>query len=404
MDEIITEDNRNELSLWENKTQFVKSNFMISAAYKSTLMENKLLALSLMNVKKEGNQLISTMHAAYIKSMLKISKKSGSFYQNLYNTAIAMSKRQMIMQTDKNDFRIMNIITDAVYENGEFTVVWNNSMEPYIYNLSQNFTKLNIATMVTFSSNYAFRLYELLLSRSYHPKGEKNTDNVFHITFELSELKVKLGVVNSNNAEVQKALLKKAGSEVNYKEAENIAKEKSFASWSEFERCCLLVAVKEINENPKSDLHVEYEKLRAGRGAKVVGIAFTVTKNIPDDETIKNTEVVEECLTAIEGLFEEEFLEQDIVKIAEAADYDFAKVSKAYHVMKSSATKIENITGFLLKAIKEGYEMPVSADGKEIKENKKPKNNKFNNAPQRQYDYDELEKKLLAAGLKREDM
>ena len=51
---------------------------------------------------------------------------------------------------------------------------------------------------------------------------------------------------------------------------------KSFDKWSDFKRRVLDVAVSEINE--KSDLQVTYQLLRGGRGGRIYGIDFEVTR------------------------------------------------------------------------------------------------------------------------------
>ena len=51
---------------------------------------------------------------------------------------------------------------------------------------------------------------------------------------------------------------------------------KSFDKWCDFKRRVLDVAVNEINE--KSDISVKYDLMRSGRGGKIYGIDFEVTK------------------------------------------------------------------------------------------------------------------------------
>ena len=78
----------------------------------------------------------------------------------------------------------------------------------------------------------------------------------------------------------------------------------------------------------------------------------------------------------------------DISVICKAAEYDIQKIEKAYMVASSSTNAIDNLVGFMIKAIKENYDLPVK------KENGK-KQNKFNNFHQRDYNFDEYERALL---------
>lgn len=79
--------------------------------------------------------------------------------------------------------------------------------------------------------------------------------------------------------------------------------------------------------------------------------------------------------------------EQDIKKIINAANGDSTKIESAVHTLKSSRNKIGNIVGFLLSAIKNNYSS---------KSYTPTCSNSFNNYSQREYDFDELERRLLA--------
>ena len=66
-------------------SDYVKSNFLIGAKYKSSLLENKVMAISLNKIKdaeedKEGT-LIVRLKASELKKLL--DSKSGSFYSQL---------------------------------------------------------------------------------------------------------------------------------------------------------------------------------------------------------------------------------------------------------------------------------------------------------------------------------
>ena len=86
----------------------------------------------------------------------------------------------------------------------------------------------------------------------------------------------------------------------------------------------------------------------------------------------------------VKELIKESVSIKDIRSICEAAKYDIEKIETAYHIAEL-AGHIDNLVGFMIKAIKEGYAAPV----------KKEKKNQFNNFEQRQYDFDEYEKVLL---------
>ena len=95
-----------------------------------------------------------------------------------------------------------------------------------------------------------------------------------------------------------------------------------------------------------------------------------------------------ELFFKVKTLIKEELSYDDIGVICKAAEYDIQKIEKAYMVASSSTNAIDNLVGFMIKAIKENYDLPVK------KENGK-KQNKFNNFHQRDYNFDEYERALL---------
>ena len=64
----------------------------------------------------------------------------------------------------------------------------------------------------------------------------------------------------------------------------------------------------------------------------------------------------------VQSFIEEKIRLSDIKAILEAAEYDIDKIEYAYR-LSQKATGIENLTGWLISAIKNGYEEPMS--GKE---------------------------------------
>lgn len=107
----------------------------------------------------------------------------------------------------------------------------------------------------------------------------------------------------------------------------------------------------------------------------------TSTSSLADEKT---SLVVDEIKEVFRGL---ELADKDICSIAKASDYDIKKCRIARTILDQQTTSIGNVAGWLIKAIKEGYQ-PVS---------KSPARNKnsFHNFEERSYDYDKLERCLL---------
>lgn len=372
------------------EVEYKKSNFLISAKYKSSLLENKILAASLTKVRKdESNQLISTVTASELKKYMK--KTNGSFYDQLYSCADNLANRQIVMEDrENNKFMILNIVQTAFYDNGKFTIKYNSDLEKYLYGLQQNFTKLSLPVMMSFKSVYSFRLYELLKSKAYYPRDKKKAENLFRITFSLSELKLDLGAVNSSYDRVQRVLKSSAP---DYDKAVEAAKEKTFARWGDFKDRVIDVAVKEINSLPEACMNVSYELGKAGRGGKVYEVSFIVklTNGMAD---IEEPEVVlQDMVTAdmsivekIDSLLENEDMRvKDIKAIAIAAENDYNRVENAYDIYRKQNVKAANFTGWMIAAIRNGY-----------KASRKYSGSSFHDFEQNEYDFDQLEMELVS--------
>jgi len=376
-----------------------KSNYLISAKHNSSLLENQLLLLSLQRIQPNSKgQLISKISTAEVKQLL--GKDYGEFYTQLRRTAVRMLNNViMIEDPETKSFHASNIITDAKSKDGDFTVIFNPNMKDVIVGLKQNFTKLNLPIMRKFESVISFRLYELLRSRCYYPKGTviSNMDNKFRIEFGLAELKFTFGAVDLSNPRISDTINNKTTPD--YEKALNdirkmaekdpYIKKPKYENWRDFKRC-LEKAINELNE--VSDIRVSYDVERKGQGGKVNKIVFIVKiLNSPSEEIENPLPAMSEeekigYVMKADKILESNLSVKDLTYLLETADYDLEKLKKAYELSKQQS-EIHNLTGWLAKAIEEGFEKPVSKKGK--------KKNNFTNFQQNDYDYDALEKELL---------
>ena len=359
--------------VYEN-SRYSKSNFLISAKYRSSLLENKITAISLAKIQKneyteENGCITCHIPAAELKELL--NGNDGSFYSQLEPVAQSMTSRSIGMSDpERGTFHYMAAITNADYENGVFTMRFNSDFKQYISNLKSNFTILELPVMLKFKSVYSFRLYELLTSKCYYPKGVKRIqDGTFKINFNLSELKLSMGVVNAELDAVRRELNNKE--KPDYDKAVEKSPEKRFNTWYEFRRRVLNVAVDEIND--KTELYVEFEPAKGGRGGKVHGVTFYVkeqkedlTEEIVEDQKKElSSDEKEDFIYEMGQLFAAEGLKRsDIKAICEVADYD-AKVIKSAKDLLSTAKNVENITGWIISCIRDGYESTGRTSGRQ---------------------------------------
>lgn len=365
-----------------------KSNFLISAKYKSTLLENKILAISFFKVKEdEDGDLISELTTPEIRKIL--GKSNGSLFDQLKDCATGLASRQMSMYNkESNEFAIVNIVQTARYKNGVFSISYNKELRKFLYNLQSNYTNLNVTVLMRFRSVYSFRLYELLKSKAFYPKNSQQTGNVFNITYSLSELKLELGAVNSNSSKVQKFLVGRAP---DFDKAVEVAEEKTFNRWSDFKAKVLEVAIKEINGMPETEMNISYDVGRKGVGGKIHEVYFTVvlTGKMPksedavvEEESPKMENMSMELILNCNNLMMDQKLSfMDLNSIIVAGNADYEKIKAAYELCKKQKN-VQNFVGWMVSALKNDYQDTVK--------------NPFNEFEQNEYDMDELEKEIVS--------
>ena len=389
-----------------------KSNILISGKYKSSLQTNRITYLNNLKLQTgnyitdpETQELVVRLYPSEIVKMTNV-KNSGSVYQSLQEVARQMLGTFIGVTDDENErFRYLNLVTESVYEDGVLETRYNPHMKKYLLNLEEKFTKLPRDLMMSWRSTATYRLYELMKQHAYYPKNYKGIKNgVFRVTYDVYELRLLLGVVNANLEAVRKIL--DGTYPPDYKKACEASPEKTYVDWTSFRRRVIDTAVVEINGNDHSDIKIEYATLKKKHG-EVYAVEFTIylkdmykknddnTTNVSasvdrDGEAKMNLSQVDAFVIQVEVM---NILENykinlsDIISICEAAGYDVEKIKKAESVLRKQVN-IDNVVGWLISAIKNSYEEPVSYKGKS--------KNQFLDFEQREdLDWAELEKDLL---------
>lgn len=344
-----------------------KSNFLISSVYRASLLENKVLALALTKVRlSDEGRPVATLKTKEIKQVLHVTGNAMGTY--LKDVATSLAGRTMFIESPDGSFKCMSLVGVVSYQSGSGTmeIKFEPEIKDYIYDLKANFTMLNMPMMLSFRSGWSYRLYELLISRAYHTKYDKDTGNVFHIKYGVSEIKLHLGTVQIKddkgkiNRDIQRELEKK---DIDYDYIVNELvheKLKSFDKWCDFKRRVLDVAVNEINE--KSDIHVEYDLMRSGRGGKIYGIDFEVTRKdntveptIKEDNPIPTDAELDDMVDMVMDIIDEKIKTSQAKALLKAADYDISKIEYAYQ-LACKQEEIHNLIGWLTAAIQNNYE------------------------------------------------
>ena len=379
------EDNKKEIDLVRPYKNDVlsKSNYLIGAKYKASVLENQITYLAMLQIQEgeyeeKPDGVYVSMSAAKIKNEIKEYRKdnkdvSGSFYTNLKTVADAMTGNNMGIVDDENQtFEFVTLINKATYKDQVFTIRFANELKPNLINIRSDFTKIPESIVMQFRKPYSMPLYQVLKRQCYYPKDYRGRrDNVFLVQIGLAELKLDMGVVNSNLAEVKAVLNAGKGTRADYERAVAKSPEKKYNQYKEFKRACLVPTIEEINK--VSDIYVEFEEKKEGSGRKVVDIAFTVylegaENNSNRDSvvpvTLSETGGIEKSLsdeekfvlyTKILAVFESQLDIGEVITLCEAAKYDEEAIMHAKDVLNQQKAPVDNLIGWLITCIKENW-------------------------------------------------
>ncbi len=353
--------------------QYRKANTLINSKGKSTLLVQKLFAVSI--AKAEHNTTDNTLEANIYGTDLKkiFGVKGGSFYEHI-KSAIEPSKNnssildwRIIYSNDATqEIEAINVITDASFKNGVLNVRYNSKITPYLTNLQSNYTVLSLAEAVQLNSVYSFRLYEILKAEMDRQRAITKREGPYYVQYHLTDLKLRLGIIDSQADPEIISALKKGNPDYDKieKQADRINGAGKLKTFGNFKKFALDKAKKELNET--TSIWFDYEPVKAGRGGRVVNIRFIIDVNprIKNKDNIDNlrkkqtkSSVIQktEVLDQIQDLIDERIKISEIQAIAEAADYDINKIVNAYEISKKS--KIDNFVGWMIAAIKNDYKM-----------------------------------------------
>lgn len=413
----MAENKKNNISISTEEEKYKKSNVLINAKGKTSLMGLRLFALGMnyASMDEETKTIVSEIPVKKLKELLH--SKSNSLYDKVFDLTVPSEDSEDSEDKDekkkkkkrkntlldwriiakdpvKQEFRAMNVIQDTEYKDGYLVIRYNNSINNELWDLKSNYTVLNLNDTMKLKSKYSAQLYEMLKSNYDFLRTKYHRDENISWKVNVVELQLRLGVIN---AEGNKTIFDESRKEKpDYDKIDKIAIEKGLKKYKEFgafNQFVLKKSIKEINE--KTVIDVKIDPKGSGRGGKKKEILFIISykKNNLKEDLIGNIIVPKELTeeqkfdAIIEiGRIVKGVSSSEVKAIAEAADYQIDKVIEAYQLAEKSK-KIDGITGWMIDAVKEGW-----AEKKSIS----PKNNKdkFKNFKEREYDYDDLEKRF----------
>ena len=162
-----------------------------------------------------------------------------SSYKEIRNITFSLIEKgiRIIDITDPDNKREIQVswLSSADYYQGQVKLSFSPRLKPYLLQLKEKFTSINVIDLMQFKSVHAIRIYELL--KQYQDIGERS--------LSIKEIKDCCGVGDK------------------------------LKQYIHFEKKLLVTAQREINE--KSDIYFDFERIKPSR--KITGIKFIITKN-----------------------------------------------------------------------------------------------------------------------------
>ena len=372
---------------------YKKSNELINAMGKGTALSQKLFAIGMQNITVDKtNNVVATIYGSELRKMFHSS--SGSLYEHIE----ALCDRQIkgatifdwnLLMKDKENGKIEahQVVTDASFKDGTLVLRYNNSLTDKIVNLQKNYTVLSLSDTLSLKSVYSLRLYEMLKSAFDYKKAVTKEAGEQAFDYNLTELKLELGIINSGGSKEIKSELEKEYP--NYDRIDELAEKTGQTKYKEykiFNRNVLSKVKEELNK--KTSLNIDYEPIKSGR--KTVGIRFFVNQKEAAKATNNNLPIInkDEILDELIEILHSDFKVKEIREIAEFAEYNIDKIKKSYEYMQSYEKTIEIPIAFIKECIKNEYYLNKAKP-------MQPKNS-FNNFEQStDNNFEELEKLLL---------
>lgn len=223
------------------ENQIVKSNKMIESIYHLTALEQKLV-LSLCSKISSNDNMFNSFEISVneFANFMGIDNKNYEFNRTLKKKCEELASKTITINkgTDKKpNWYIFNWFHHIQYEVGKGVVSmqFHESLEPYLLNIQEAYTKYKLGYIMNFRNEYSFRIYELM--KEYEKRGER--------VLLVDELKSMLFT----------------------------GKEASYQQYSHFKVRVINKALEEINKF--SDLTVTLIK-EEKQGKKVVGLVFEI--------------------------------------------------------------------------------------------------------------------------------
>ena len=335
-----------------------KANTLITSNYDLSLEEQRIILTLASTVQPEDEDFKPyKFKISDFMELLGVEDKSK--YSVIPKVTKELMKKVFEIENG-NKLTQISWLSSAEYERGYGIVEleFSPKLKPFMLGLKEFYTSYKLKNILSLKGKYSIRMYEILKSNEFKKIAEITVD------------------------ELRKILKADKG---------------SYLVYQNFKNRIIFQAQKELKE--KTDIRFEFEEIKTGR--KVTSLKFYIHPN--KDKAHKNNSASDEIAATVSNYQEEIPMDpkdeiKSIIlmmkdhnisalearKIYNSACGDLTHIAKIYNHFKNK--NADNFVALMIKMVK---------PGEFIEPKKNTAKTKFNNFNERDYDYDELEKKLL---------
>lgn len=381
----------NELLLYKGRYLSVSNEYLTARTIQTGLLEAKTEMMSMVKLandcklktKKdaEGKDYSVQYIEISANEMRKITNSTrGDFYKALVKVGIALKQKvHLTFDASAKTFKIRSIYNGVTYENGKLIMEFDPESADLVKNLSTNYTKIPLDTIFSLQTYGGFNMYKIF-EKEMHRLPEADLDlpqekqEAFMLEFNLNDFRYQLGFLDMSQDELKKEveteLLK--GPYADFERMNTADKSPKYPRFNDLKKRVIDPGIAELNE--KTDIYIaNMERQMQGYGGKITGVIFTIQRNVDfyckkkgkqkvssassvSKEVSDLTPQQAKALKVIKNMISADLSEKDYLAIAKAADFKISVVGDAVDILFAQTGVVNNVTGFLIAAIKNGYE------------------------------------------------
>lgn len=336
-----------------------KANTLITSNYDLSLEEQRIILTLASTVQPDDEDF-----KPYIFKISDFMELLGIEDKSKYSIIPKVTKELMKKVFEiENGNKITQIawLSSAEYEKGSGIVEleFSPKLKPFMLGLKEFYTSYKLKNILELKGKYSIRMYEIIKSNEFKKVAEITVD------------------------ELRKILKADKG---------------SYLIYQNFKNRIIIQAQKELKE--KTDISFNFEEIKTGR--KVTALKFYIYQNkekiinestaidevsatVSEDKKQYSNSLSDGIETIIHMMKEHSIEHSEAMAIYKSAEGDLPHIEKVYNHFKNRKVK-DGFIGLMISMVKPGVF---------IEPKKSFKKTSFNNFTPRDYDYDDLERKLL---------